>query len=163
MEPSTFNELYELYAPDVFRFARYLTGREDWAEEILAETFFRAWTGRENLRVATAKAYLVAIARNLARDSQRRGQREAPLDFDARTPDAKPEVKRLLDQTMAAIQMLEERYRDPLVMHAIAELPYDEIARCLDLPLGTVKIRIHRARLQLNEILKRETIDEAAR
>lgn len=165
MEDLNFTTLYELHAPDVLRFARYLTGNPDWADEILSETFLRAWTTRESLRMATAKGYLIAIARNLVTDKFRKERFETPLDFDTSSRDNKPDAKRLLDQTMAAIQQLEEKYRDPLVMHAITELPYDEIARCLDLPVGTVKVRVHRARLQLHSILNpnQETPHEATR
>jgi RNA polymerase sigma-70 factor (ECF subfamily) len=165
MEPIHFTSLYERYAPDVLRFARYLTGNPDWADEILSETFLRAWTTRESLRMASAKGYLIAIARNLVTDRFRKEKFEAPLDFDTRSRDDKPDTKRMLDQTILAIQQLEDKYRTPLVMHAISELPYDEIARCLDLPVGTVKVRVHRARLQLNQILNpnQEPTHEATR
>ncbi len=86
-------------------------------------TLLRAWTTRESLRMASAKGYLIAIARNLITDQFRKQRHEAPLDFDSSSPDEKPETKRLLDQTMIAIQKLDEKYRTPLVMHAISELP----------------------------------------
>lgn len=63
-----------LVARDVFRFARYLTGNDDAAADITSETFLRAWAGRDAVRVATAKAYLLAIARNLCRDRGRHKQ-----------------------------------------------------------------------------------------
>ena len=65
---TTFHSLYEAHAKDVYRFARYLTGSDDAAADVAAETFLRAWAGRDAIRVETAKAYLLAIARNLARD-----------------------------------------------------------------------------------------------
>jgi RNA polymerase sigma-70 factor, ECF subfamily len=165
MEPIHFTSLYERYAPDVLRFARYLTGNPDWADEILSETFLRAWTTRESLRMASAKGYLIAIARNLVTDRYRKEKFESPLDFDTHSRDDNPNARLILDQTMIAIQKLEEKYRVPLVMYAIAELPYDEIARSLDLPVSTVKVRVHRARLQLQLILNpnQEPTHEATR
>jgi RNA polymerase sigma-70 factor, ECF subfamily len=165
MEQHDFQSIYNLYAPDVLRFARYLTGDHHRAEEILSETFLRAWTTRGNLRMATAKGYLIAIARNLVTDGYRKQRHESPLDFDTRASDQKPDTKRFLDQTMLAIHQLEEKYREPLIMHAITELPYDEIARCLNLPVGTVKVRVHRARLLLHSILNptQENPHEATR
>jgi RNA polymerase sigma-70 factor (ECF subfamily) len=149
-----FTSVYEQHAPDVRRFVCYLTGSDDTAAEITSETFLRAWTTSGRIREESAKGYLLAIARNLVTDWQRRGWRSQSLAVDVTAPAAKPEAKRYLDQTMAAIQQLPDKYRLPLVMHAVGELPYEEIARSLELPLATVKVRIHRARLQLNEILQ---------
>jgi RNA polymerase sigma-70 factor (ECF subfamily) len=60
-----FSTLYKKYAPDVFRFALYLSGNRGQAEDITSETFVRAWTSPETIKVATVKAYLFTIARNL--------------------------------------------------------------------------------------------------
>ena len=75
MQRVTFHTLYDAHARDVFRFARYLTGDADAAADITSETFLRAWAGREAVRVETAKAYLLAIARNLCRDRGRQARR----------------------------------------------------------------------------------------
>ena len=53
-----FAELYKKYAPDVYRFALYLSGEKSEAEDITSDTFVRAWTSSEAIRVATVKAYL---------------------------------------------------------------------------------------------------------
>lgn len=148
--------VYNRHAPDVGRFVRYLTGNPDLADELTAETFLRAWTSLGTIQVTTAKSYLIAIARNLVVDHYRR-KPAAALDFDLAAPDEAPDSRRLLDQTMVAIQRLPEHYREPLVMHAISELPYEEIARSLNLPVTTVRMRIHRARLQLMEMLESVT------
>ena len=81
---TTFHGLYEAHATDVYRFARFLTGSDDAAADVTSETFLRAWAGRDTIRLDTAKAYLLAIARNLARDRARaaaalgrRGARDA--------------------------------------------------------------------------------------
>src|ERR1700674_1597160 len=60
-----FSALYKKYAPDVFRFALYLSGDRSQAEDLTSETFVRAWTSPEAIEVATVKAYLFTIARNL--------------------------------------------------------------------------------------------------
>lgn len=153
MQSIDFTSIYEQFAPDVLRFVRYLTANADYAEDITAETFLRAWVGRGGIRATTAKSYLLTIAHNLVMDRQRRKRFWRPLDFDARGPHSRPESKRYLDQTMEAVQRLDEAYRVPLVMHAVGELSYDEIAHALQVPVTTVKIRIHRARLQLAERL----------
>ena len=65
MKGPEFGSLYERYASDVLRFALYLTGSRADAEEIVAETFVRAWVATGDIRVETVKAYLLSIARNL--------------------------------------------------------------------------------------------------
>jgi RNA polymerase sigma-70 factor, ECF subfamily len=65
METIQFGELYERYGRDVLRFAWYLTGSRQEAEDITSETFVRAWMDSGSLRVDTIKAYLFTIARNL--------------------------------------------------------------------------------------------------
>lgn len=121
-----FESLYQRYAPDVLRFVLYMTRRPDWAGDILAETFLRAWTTRETIRMATAKGLLIAIARNLILDRQRRAGRDAELDESAHAaPSARLDQRILLDQTLAAIAQLPD-HRAPLVLHAISEIPHKE-------------------------------------
>ncbi len=148
MHRATFHSIYEAHARDVFRYARSLTGSDDAAADVASETFLRAWAGREAIRLATAKAYLLAIARNLCRDRGRHLQRwpgaampdlAVPADADARLE---------LERTRRAIDALPLTYREPLLL-AASGVGYDEIGRILGLAPGTVKIRVHRARLKL--------------
>ena len=72
--------LYKRYAPDVRRFALFLSGDPVMADEITSDTFVSAWLARERIRQPTVKSYLLAIARNLYRDMQRREARHTELD-----------------------------------------------------------------------------------
>src|SRR4030095_17083666 len=74
-----FETLYRRYAPDVYRFALFLCGRPDQADDIAAETFVRPWTPPEPMRAATVKAYLFTIARNLYRADARKNARHEVL------------------------------------------------------------------------------------
>lgn len=145
---ATFHSLYDAYARDVFRFARFLTGSEDAAADITSETFLRAWAGRDAVRVETAKAYLLAIARNLCRDRGRQTKqwRAAPMPERVVPPDAQARIE--LARTLSAIGALPIEYREPLLLSA-SGVSYHEIARMLGIAEGTVKIRVHRARLKL--------------
>jgi RNA polymerase sigma-70 factor (ECF subfamily) len=60
----SFQELYESYATEVYRFAFWLAGDSSEAEDITSETFVRAWVNRSSIRTETLKAYLFTIARN---------------------------------------------------------------------------------------------------
>ncbi len=148
METTTFQAIYDAHAGDVFRFARYLTASDDAAADITAETFLRAWAGRSSIRVGTVKAYLLAIARNLARDRHRHARRWPGGDMPEPrvAPDA--ELKLDLDRALEAVRALAPPYRDPLMLIA-GGLTYEEAGGVLGLPTGTVKIRVHRARQML--------------
>lgn len=148
MHGTAFHNLYEAHARDVYRFARFLTASDDAAAEITSETFLRAWAGRDRIRVETAKAYLLAIARNLALDRGRFASRwpDAPVpeQFVAPNAEARIELRRTLD----AIRALPIEYREPLMLAAIG-VNYEEIGQVLGVSVSTVKIRVHRARLKL--------------
>ncbi len=145
---TTFHGLYDAHAKDVYRFARFLTGSDDAAADVTSETFLRAWAGRDTIRLDTAKAYLLAIARNLARDRARAASRlsdgEVPETPVAPNAEARLELTRTLD----AIRALPVEYREPLLL-AAAGVGYADIGRMLGLTISTVKIRVHRARLRL--------------
>ena len=144
----TFHGLYEAHAKDVYRFARFLTGSEDAAADVTSETFLRAWVGRDTIRAGTAKAYLLAIARNLARDRARSASRVSDRDVPETPVPPNAEARLELARTLAAVRELPAEYREPLLL-AAAGVRYDEIARLLGLSAGVVKIRVHRARLKL--------------
>ena len=148
-----FSSLYRKYAPDVYRFALYLSNERGEAEDITSETFVRAWTSPEPIEMATVKGYLFTIARNLFLQGLRKKSRQTPLDDDLRdrqaSPYARAEPKEKLDSVLAELQRLPEASRAALLMHAVDGMPYEEIARVLDISLAAVKVKIYRARLAL--------------
>ncbi len=139
------------------RFALYLSGDPALADDITSETFVRAWGARERVDLATVRGYLLAIARNLLRHELRRaGRREAAgVPPGEALPSAEPSPERRtlaraeLARVLAALQELPESDRAALLLRAESGLSYDEIARALSLPLTSVKVKIHRARLRL--------------
>jgi RNA polymerase sigma-70 factor (ECF subfamily) len=155
--------LYERYAPDVFRFALYLSGDRDEAADLTSEAFVRAWTAPEPLRMATVKGYLFTIARNLYLQGLRRKKRHVELDEvlqeslpdPAAGPLRRAEESSEIRTVLAALQKLPELDRAALLMRAMDELPYEEIARALGISLAAVKVKIHRARLALAGIRNR--------
>ncbi len=150
---TTFQALYEKYARDVYRFALYLSRDREDAEDITSQTFVRAWNSPGPIRQSTVKSYLFAIARNCYLQGLRRTRRRAELDVEMpdpkRGPDAAAEQRAELTDVMRDLQQLPELDRSALLMHALDEMPYEDIAVALGLSLGAVKTRIHRARLKL--------------
>ena len=148
-----FSTLYRKYAPDVFRFALYLSGDRSQAEDITSETFVRAWTSAQKIELATVKGYLFTIARNLFLQGIRRTTRHDQLDRDLADSQASPQVqaeqREELRAVLAGLQELPEIDRAALLMRSLDGLAYEEIARALDISLASVKVKIHRARLAL--------------
>jgi DNA-directed RNA polymerase specialized sigma24 family protein len=82
---TTIEEIYRAYFDDVYRFALWLCGDVTEAEDIVSETFPRLWGSFEDLQVATVKAYLLTIARNVFVSQRRRTGRYRQLQREYRT------------------------------------------------------------------------------
>ena len=153
--PIDFSALYRAHARDVHRFALFLSGDASLADDIVSETFVRAWHARSRLDLATVKAYLFAIARNLYLQQLRREKRLGPLDDGLADPGPGPHermrARRDLDAVMAALQQLPELDRAAVLMRADEEMPYEEIAKALGISVSSAKVKVHRARLKLAE------------
>lgn len=130
------------------------------ADELAAETFVIAFRQRSRYdsRHEDARPWLYGIATNLVRRARRQESRElrayarvAAESAESRTgPAVDPVVGvRLAD----ALRSLSRRDRDVLFLFACAELSYEEIARALGIPVGTVRSRLARARSKVRELL----------
>jgi RNA polymerase sigma-70 factor (ECF subfamily) len=148
-----FEELYEAYAPHVYRFAFWLAGDSAEAEDITSETFVRAWVRRARIRTETLKAYLFTIARNVYLAHQRKRKREVPLE-DAHAdpapgPDTLAEARSELREVQSLLQTLPEIDRTTFLLRVQQGLPYAEIARVVGLHPSTAKVKVHRVRKRL--------------
>jgi RNA polymerase sigma-70 factor, ECF subfamily len=131
-----------------FRRQRALAGA---ADDLLQETFLRAWRDRIRLRTAVSiRAYLFGIARHVSLDALRRLRPTESLDGTEIAESAVPADERLA-LIRAAVEGLPDIHREPLLLKLQNELSYAEIAEVLGLPVGTIRSRLHYAveRLQL--------------
>lgn len=140
---------------DIYRYAYWLTNDKSTAEDIVQETFLRAWRALDSLHdEKAAKSWLITILR---RENARRFERKQfdLVDFDEATvsgnddQDSDAEVR----QVRRAISKLAKDYREPLMLQIIFGFSGDEIAQQLELNKNTVMTRLFRARAQLKEIL----------
>jgi RNA polymerase sigma-70 factor, ECF subfamily len=145
----TMSEVYAEHAPAVYRCLLAWTRNPDLADELTAETFYRAIVADQPVRANTARGYLIAIARNALRKLQAKRGREEALVADAVAPYQSSEAALDLQRTLAALFSLPDELREPLVLYAQGGLCYEEIAAQLNITLATVKIRIYRARQKL--------------
>jgi RNA polymerase sigma-70 factor (ECF subfamily) len=149
----TFEDLYEGYAPDVYRFALWLTGNRQEAEDITSDTFVRAWVRIHTIRTETLKAYLFTIARNIYLEQLRKGKRQVALNDVY--PDPAPQPDKVVESQLDILRVqrflliLPEIDRAAFVLRVQHQLPCAEIARVLGLSLSAAKVKIHRVRKKL--------------
>ena len=148
-----FNDLYDLYANEVYKFAYWLSGDRFEAEDITSETFVCVWTRFNSIRTETLKAYLFTIARNIYLKKLRKGKKQVALN-DA-LPDGNPEPEKLvesrleLQRVQSALLKLSEMDRSAFILRVQHELPYAEISRILGISLTAAKVKVHRVRKKL--------------
>jgi RNA polymerase sigma-70 factor (ECF subfamily) len=155
---TNFHDLYQKYAQDVYRFAYWLCGNAQDAEDITSETFVRALTVSEHIKAETVKGYLLTIAKNLAYKKNKRDQRFVPMDSEITSllnePAKSAETSACLQHAMSFIQTLHPTDRAALVMRLQDDLSYEEIAHILNISLAATKVKIHRSRLKLTEFMR---------
>lgn len=162
-DPEAFTELFERHWDSLYRFCRNRAGSA--GEDIAAEAFRVAFDRRRryDARYADARPWLFGIASNLLRDHFRAARREearlkrsAALDPRAGDDSDLDGLERQLlgPQLASALQGLPAADRDALLLLAWADLDYEQIARALETPLGTVRSRIHRARVRIRQYLE---------
>jgi RNA polymerase sigma-70 factor (ECF subfamily) len=148
-----FENLYESYAADVYRFVFWLAGDAMAAEDVTSETFISAWSRRNGIRTETLKAYLFTIARNVYLEHRRKDERHVPLEDvhpdPAPGPDKTVESRLELLNVQKSLQALPEIDRAAFILRVQHELPYAEIARVLGLSLSAAKVKVHRVRRKL--------------
>lgn len=164
--PRAFATVFERHFDAIHRFLRARVGAA-LAEELASETFARAFSSRERYdgTYADARPWLFAIATNLVRGQRRAEARRlaayARLDpAGAQLAGDEDAVAGRIDAGARgpalgrALQRLPEADRDTLLLVAWAELTYEETARALGVPVGTVRSRLHRARAEVRAALR---------
>jgi RNA polymerase sigma-70 factor (ECF subfamily) len=153
-----FQDLYDLYANEVYKFAYWLSGNRFDAEDITSETFVRVWVRFSSIRTETLKAYLFTIARNIYIKDLNKRKKQVALSNSF--PDRNPEPETLVDSRIelqrvrSALQKLPEIDRAAFVLRVQHDLSYVEIARVLQISLTSAKVKVHRVRKKL--LLARE-------
>ena len=153
-----FDALARQYADDLFRFGVWMCGDHALANDLVQETFVRAWKALDSLKDAgAAKSWLITILR---REYARTFERKVPpiTDIDnvvvAEASEQSPEDRTERDMLRKAMLELEDKYSEPLVLQAVMGLSIAEIAAQLDLTESAVMTRVFRAREKLREKLQ---------
>jgi RNA polymerase sigma-70 factor, ECF subfamily len=170
-DQDAFAEIVEIYSNSIFQLGYRMLGNRHEAEDIAQEAFIRAYVNiksfNQDLKFST---WLFRIATNLCIDRIRKKKPDYYLDAEvsgtdgltmysqlssnAPLPETELESLELQESVQKEILKLPEKYRSVIVLKYIEELSLNEISEILDLPLGTVKTRIHRGREALRQQLR---------
>jgi RNA polymerase sigma-70 factor (ECF subfamily) len=166
LAPALFEDETLPHLDTLYRVALRLTGDATSAEDLVQETMLKALRAWGSFRPGSnARAWLITILRNqFINEWRARRRAPAPVEMDALPelpdvgdPDPEGRFFRELvdDEVLAAVDELPADFREVLVLSDMEGLPYNEIAAALEIPVGTVKSRLFRARRILQGRLRR--------
>lgn len=170
-DQNAFAEIVEFYKDKVFQICYRMLGNRHEAEDIAQEAFIRAYVNIHSYDLNKKfSTWLYRIATNLSIDRIRKKKPDYYLDAelagsdgltmysqiaaDAALPEDELETMELQELIQAEIMKLPDKYRSVIVLKYIEEFSLKEISEILDLPVGTVKTRIHRGREALRNQLR---------
>ena len=169
-----YGHIVNRYRGRLYSFVFRFVGDRATAEDVVQETFLRAFRKRKEYRaIANFSTWLFTIAGNLAKSELRRRKRwrffslyrDEESDTGMDLPDETYRPDRLAESSMMGVQIqrailsLPENYRQVILLRDVEGLTYQEIAGVVRCPVGTVKSRVNRARLRLQQKLKDEGRD----
>ena len=168
-DETAFEEIVNRYKNRLMNFAyRFVLDREE-AEDIVQDTFMKVYQNRYAYKeIAKFSTWIYTITANLAKTILRKrrnrklfyfsrlGPEDKDMDFPSKERDAQSRIEGKFDKQaiQKAIIKLPEHFRTAIILRDIQELSYEEISNIINAPLGTVKSRINRARLKLQEDLQ---------
>lgn len=156
MTVPTFDEIYQEQASYVYNLALRMAGNPADADDVYQEVFLRVHRFLNTYRGDGLKTWLRRITLNVFCTQIRKKQRETPeeeVGKDLATVEGEPgtmlEGRELGEQLTVALDSLGPVMRAAMILRGVEGLSYQEIAELLDIPVGTVRSRLSRARLQL--------------
>lgn len=164
-----FDVLVRRYKDQLLNFVYRFVGNRSDAEDIVQETFLRVFKNKHYYKeIAKFSTWVYTIAGNLAKTELRRRKRRKffsvsnfvneEKDYDIPDRDHNPEAEvdgALKDAVIQkAIEKLPPKFKEVILLRDVQGFAYEEISQILNIPLGTVKSRVNRGRLKLQEDLK---------
>lgn len=171
---NAFDDLISKHEQRAYQFAYRLTNNSDEASDIVADAFIRVYNALPNFRGQSAfTTWLYRILTNCYLDHRKRDRSRHHTSLESTVQTDHGEVERQVEDpsdgpielaerdarelaVQRALRRLPEYQRAMLVMYHVEQLSYEQIAEVQDLPIGTVKSRLNRARISLREILGKD-------
>jgi RNA polymerase sigma-70 factor (ECF subfamily) len=141
-----FQSILAQYQDKVYRFALGMLGDPAQAEDAAQETFVKIWRGLPKFRgESSISTWIFSIARNTCLNALKSRRKMVSIDELVE----KPRLEREPMDIEGLLEELPEHYREVMLLFYVHDKSYEEVARTLDIPMGTVKTYLHRARKQL--------------
>ena len=168
-DENAYVELVRRYKDRLINFVFQYVGDYEQSEDIVQDTMVKLYIKKHYYKeIAKFSTWIYTIAKNLANTELRKRKRrkitqlshmsreEKQIDLPAIQPETGQEVQNEFAHKLIrnAIQQLPEHFKTVIILRDVQELSYDEISNIVDVPLGTVKSRINRARIQLQSELQ---------
>ena len=178
---AAFNALVLAYQDPVYRLAFWMLGQEEAAEDAAQEIFLLLYRKLNLFQGGSFKAWLLRIVRNYCLDQIRLRKRRPTLPIEtcneydeeietpawladpSDSPDVLLERKETQTTLLKCVEKLSREYRAVILLVDFQEMDYQETASVLGIPVGTVKSRLARARLQIRDAIRKENPVETAR
>ena len=168
-DQQAFDILVHRYKDQLLNFVYRFVGNRNDAEDIVQETFLRVYKNKHYYKeIAKFSTWIYTIAGNLAKTELRKRKRRKLFsvsnfmneekDYEIPDEDKNPELE--VDGTIKddiiqkAIEKLPPKFKEVILLRDVQGFSYEEISQILNIPLGTVKSRVNRGRLKLQEDLK---------
>jgi RNA polymerase sigma-70 factor (ECF subfamily) len=164
---NAYNELVKRYKDRLLNFVfRYFNNREQ-AEDVVQDTLIKLYTHASYYKnIAKFSTWIFTIAKNNALSELRKNKRKQTdslwtddgkvidINSNDQTLDRRVQNEIAVDQLNKFLDEIPENFRMAVVLRDFQELSYDEISKILEIPIGTIKSRINRGRIQLAEKMK---------
>jgi RNA polymerase sigma-70 factor (ECF subfamily) len=165
MKTDSIEIVYQLYINDLYKYLLQLSGSPQTAEDLVQDTFVKAYEKLESYKGERVRAWLFRVAYNTYVDWYRKEKRQVQTDPDLLESmnsqiETSPEEHYLLQLTLAnwfkVMNSLPEKSRQVVLFRDYYDLTYQEIADILDLNLTNIKVTLYRARKKIKEVMKNE-------
>lgn len=163
-DTAAFGVLVRTYQDRLFNALVHIVRCPEEAQDVVQDAFVQAYTKLSTFKGSSAfYTWLYRIAFNVSISRRRKRKPAVSLERGKEEQGAEPAADPLPDrleqneraaQLHAALEALSEEHRTVLVLREMEDCSYEDIAEMLDLPIGTVRSRLHRARMELRESLK---------
>lgn len=172
MTEESFEQLFIPYADDLFTYAYHLASNEHNAEDLVQETLIKAYKAKNSFQEGTnAKAWLFTILKHTFFNEYNKKKRQPnEVDYEdfvvyhekddevvsMSSSDLRTDIfdNILGDEVTLALSNLSDEFKEVILLCDVENFTYEEIASILDIPIGTVRSRLHRARTALKDTLK---------
>jgi RNA polymerase sigma-70 factor (ECF subfamily) len=170
-----FSELVDLYKDKIYHLAYRMLHNVQEAEDVVQETFLRVYTNLNRYdETQKFSTWIYRIGTNLCIDRLRKRKASYSLDAEVndsegsdwysmlasndRTPEGELLLSETQEQVRRAIDSLPEKYKSAVILRYLHDMSLQEISEVLDMPVTTVKTRVHRGREYLRERLEKESV-----